>query len=153
MFSFPRVSHAVLCMANGRSYSAVVQRAVVVGFIVLELFHWVFYRVFPAAEMSFRIAGRYQKHFSSETMRCLFPFFFVWQNKVDFFFSKLFHVLLILNSRDGFVWGLYLLCLYLIDAQSLLCLPWSLQILGKKQFTIQLSVKWQCWLWSSGEDK
>lgn len=88
MFSFPRVSHAVLCMANGRSYSALVQRAVVVGFIVLELFHWVFYRVFPAAEMSFRIAGRYQKLFSSETMRCLFPFFFfVWQNKVDFFFE------------------------------------------------------------------
>lgn len=82
-----------------------------------------------------------------------FPFFCVWQNKVDFFFPRLFHVLLILNSRDDFVWGLYLLCLYLIDAQSLLCLPWSLQILGKKQFTMQLSVKWQCWLWSSGEDK
>lgn len=103
---------------------------VVFGFTLLNLFHCIFLPNLSSSQDVFHKCRQIQKkHFSTEIIRCFFPFFCVWQNKVDFF-SRLFHVLLILNSGDDFVWGLYLLWLYLIDAQSLLCLPSTLQIVG-----------------------
>lgn len=86
------------------------------GIILLNFFHWFvclfFYKIFPAAKMSFRNVYRHQKkHFSFFSLGwfffilvfgLFFWFFFCGKNRVDFF-SILFYMLLILNRGEDFL--------------------------------------------------